>query len=63
MKTEHKPALKKVISAFEGKMNSLILYPPSGQKISYTKIIYAQAEHYKRVILGEETEYKAYFFK
>lgn len=59
----NKPALKKVISAFEGKMNSLILYPPSGQKISYTKIIYAQAEHYKRVILGEETEYKAYFFK
>lgn len=58
-----KSGLKKVISAFEIKMNSLILYQPTGQKISYAKIIYQQVLHYKRVISGEETEYKAYYFK
>lgn len=58
-----KNGIKKVISAFEAKMNSLILYAPNGQKISYTKIIYQQIQHYKRVICGEETEYKAYYFK
>lgn len=58
-----KAGLKKVIAAFETKMDSLILYAPTGQKISYKKIIYEQAEHYKRVVSGEETEYKAYYFK
>ncbi len=58
-----KSAVKKVITAFESKMNSQILYTPTGQKISYTRILYAQAEQYKRVISGEETEYRTYFFK
>ena len=44
-------------------MNSLILYSPTGQRLSYSKIIYHQAQHYKRVINEEETEYKAYYFK
>ncbi len=58
-----KAGLKKVIAAFENKMDTLILYSPTGQKISYSKIIYEQVEHYKRVINGEETEYKAYYLK
>ena len=58
-----KNGIKKVISAFEAKMNSLILYSPTGQRLSYSKIIYHQAQHYKRVINEEETEYKAYYFK
>lgn len=58
-----KPGLKKVITAFEAKMNSLILYLPTGQKLSYTAIIFRQVQHYKRVISEEETEYKAYYFK
>ncbi len=58
-----KNGLKKVISAFESKMNSLVLYQPTSQKLSYAKIIYQQVLHYKRVINGEETEYKAYYFK
>ena len=58
-----KNAIKKVISAFENKLDTLIFYSPTNQKISYTKIIYEQVIHYKRVILGEEKEYKAYFFK
>lgn len=58
-----KAGLKKVIGAFEAKMNSLVLYPPTNQKLSYAKIIYQQVLHYKRVVSGEETEYKAYYFK
>lgn len=58
-----KAGIKKVIAAFESKMDSMILYQPTGQKISYKKILYEQAEHYKRVVSGEETEYKAYYFK
>ncbi|MCM1322148.1 MAG: CRISPR-associated endonuclease Cas1 [Bacteroides sp.] len=55
--------LKKVITAFEAKMNSVILYAPALQKISYAKIIYQQVLCYKRVINNEETEYKSYYFK
>jgi len=58
-----KDGLKKVISSFEQKMDSLIMYAPTGQKLSYQKIIYEQAAHYKRVMSGEETEYKSYYFK
>lgn len=58
-----KNGMKKVIAAFEEKIDSLILYVPAGEKISYKKIIYEQAAHYKRVVTGEENEYKAYYFK
>ena len=58
-----KLGLRKVITAFEQKMDSLIFYPPKNQKLSYAKIIYEQVIHYKRVVLGEESEYKAYYFK
>ncbi len=58
-----KAGIKKVITAFEAKMNSQILYLPTGQKLSYTAIIFRQVQHYKRVINEEETEYKAYYFK
>ena len=59
----NKAGLKKVIAAFEQKMESVILYAPSGVRLPYKKIIYAQVEHYKRVVSGEETEYKSYYFK
>lgn len=58
-----KAGLKKVIASFEAKMDSDILYQPTGQKMAYIKIIYEQVLHYKRVISGEETEYKSYYFK
>ena len=58
-----KPGLKKVIAAFETKMDSQVMYQPSGQKTAYKRIIYEQASHYKRVINGEESEYVSYYFK
>lgn len=58
-----KNGLKKVIEAFEEKINSSVFYPPAEQKKSYIRIIYEQAAHYKRVVSGEENAYKAYYFK
>lgn len=53
--------LKKVIKAFEEKMTTYVVYEDS--KISYQKIIIRQVLAYKRVILGEEKEYKTFYFK
>ncbi len=58
-----KNGIKKVIVAFESKINSCVQYAPTAQKISYVRIIYNQVQHYKRVINEEETEYKVYSFK
>jgi hypothetical protein len=58
-----KAGIKKVIAAFENKMDSLIMYYPMNEKVSYKKIIYHQVQHYKRVINEEEKDYKAYYFK
>lgn len=49
-----KDGLNKVIAAFEEKMET---------GINYQKIIYAQAEQYRRVIAGEEAEYISYHQK
>ena len=58
-----KSGIKKVIAAFEDKIDTLIFYTPLEKKISYLRIIYEQAEHYRRVIVGEENEYRSYYFK
>lgn len=58
-----KNGLRKVIAAFEQKLDTVIFYPPTNQRLSYAKILYEQVIHYKRVILGEESEYRAYYFK
>lgn len=58
-----KGGLKKVIKAFEDKINSSVFYPPANDKKSYIRIIYEQTAHYKRVVSGEETNYKSYYFK
>ena len=46
-----KEGLNKVIAMFEEKMET---------GLNYQKIIYAQAEHYRRVVAGEEAEYIPY---
>jgi len=55
--------LKKVISAFEKKMETLMYYPPLGTQLSLDMIIIEQVKHFKRVILGEEKVYKGYLYK
>lgn len=55
--------LQKVAYQFEEKLKTLILYPPLGKPLSYERIILEQVRHFKRVILGEETEYKTFVIK
>lgn len=52
--------LKKVSAQFEDKMDTLIFYPPTGEKISYQHVIIEQVRHFSRVLLGEEMSYKPF---
>ncbi len=58
-----KEGLKKVISEFENKIRTLVLYVPKGERLSFNKIIFEQAMQFRRVIDGTETEYKGFIFK
>ena len=58
-----KDGMKATISAFEKKMQSLVLYEPEKERISYQKIIFSQVLQYKRYISGEQKEYTPFFGK
>lgn len=53
--------MKKVIKAFEEKMGTLVLY--ENEKLSYQKIIVRQAQAYKRMVAGEASEYRSFYYK
>jgi CRISPR-associated protein Cas1 len=55
--------IKKVISIFEKKIESTSYYQPLNAKTALNTIILEQVKCFKRVILGEETEYQGYKFK
>jgi CRISPR-associated protein Cas1 len=50
--------LKKVINQFEKRLNTEYFYVPEGRRIFYKELIHYQVKHFKRIILGEEKEYK-----
>jgi len=58
-----KEGLKKIIPAFEKKLDALFYYPPLEKQLSLTMIIIEQVKHLKRVILEEEKIYKGYLYK
>jgi len=58
-----KEGLKKVIAQFEQKIDSQLYYQPRDKKMSYREIMWAQIKHFKRVINGEEKEYKPLVIK
>ncbi len=58
-----KEGLKKVISQFEQKIDSQLYYQPREKKMSYREIMWAQVKHFKRVVNGEEKEYKPLVIK
>ncbi|MCL2193339.1 MAG: hypothetical protein FWB78_08085 [Treponema sp.] len=58
-----KEGLKKVISAFENKMETLVHYLPSKNRLTLSAIIIEQVRHFKRVVFGEEMVYKGYLYK
>jgi CRISPR-associated protein Cas1 len=55
--------IKKVISIFEKKIESTSYYQPLNAEIALKTIILEQVKYFKRVILGEETEYQGYKYK
>ncbi|GAB4172003.1 MAG: CRISPR-associated endonuclease Cas1 [Calditrichia bacterium] len=50
--------LRKVIAQFEKKMETEILHSHAERRMSYKQLIFYQIRHFKRVINGEEYEYK-----
>ena len=55
--------LKKVISQFEKRLSSEYFYTPENRKLFYKELIHHQVRHFKRVIIGEEKEYKPLIIK
>jgi CRISPR-associated protein Cas1 len=50
--------VKKVIAQFERKLNDGIYYAQTLSKVLYKKVFFKQAKHFRRVLGGEESEYK-----
>lgn len=54
---------KKACVCFEQKIRSLVLYEPCGERLSFFQIMVEQAKHYKKVVLGDEAAYRAFYYK
>ncbi len=55
--------LKKVITQFEKRLENQILHPHAERRMNYKQIIRFQAQHFKRVINGEEQFYKPFVIR
>jgi len=55
--------LGKVIAGFEKKMETALYYQREDTRLSMNRIIIAQVDHFKRVVNGEEKEYRGFFYK
>ncbi len=55
--------MKKVFEAFIEKINSAVIYAPAKKRMSFLEIMMEQSNMYKRVVLGEETEYKPFYYR
>jgi len=53
----HPPAFKRVITAFEKKMDSTFTHPLAGKTLSYAEAMVFQARLYRRVVEGEAEAY------
>ncbi len=49
--------MKAVVRLFEQKLASTVLYPPTGENMSYRQVILQQVRRCARVILGKEDQY------
>lgn len=59
----NKNGLKKVIEQYEKKLESRYFYLPEQKQITFRRLIYEQVKHFKRVINGEESDYKPFVIK
>ncbi|MHB1679386.1 MAG: CRISPR-associated endonuclease Cas1 [bacterium] len=53
-----KAGIKKVIEQFEKKLDTSIYFNNLGKNITYKELFFEQAQQFKRVVNGEESEYK-----
>lgn len=58
-----KEGLRKVISQFEKKLETEVLYQPLNKRVTYKRVFREQINHFKRVLLGEEDMYKPLVMK
>jgi CRISPR/Cas system-associated endonuclease Cas1 len=49
--------MKALVRLFEQKLASTVLYPPTGENMSYRQVILQQIRRCARFILGKEDEY------
>jgi len=55
--------LKKASAQFEEKMDTLIVHPGLSERMSYQKVIIEQVRHYRRVLMGEEPDYRPFIVR
>ncbi len=53
-----KTGIKKVITQFEKKLDTVVYYPLLEKKIPYRRLIFEQVRHFRRVLTGEATTYQ-----
>jgi CRISPR-associated protein Cas1 len=58
-----KEGLRKVITQFEKKLDTPFFYPPLEARITYKKLFFEQARHFRRVLSGEEATYRPFQIK
>lgn len=58
-----KIGLTKVITQLERKLDTSFYYQPLVKKITYKKLFFEQIKHFRRVMTGEEAEYKPLVLK
>ncbi len=59
----NKEGLRKVITHFEKKLDTPFFHAPLAKRISYKKLFFEQARHFRRVLSGEERAYRPFQIK
>lgn len=59
----NRQGLRKVIAQFEKKLDTQVMYQPLQRQLSYKKILFEQVRHFKRLLTGEERQYKPLVLK
>ncbi len=55
--------VKKAIVQYENKLAGKYFYNPTGEAITFKKIIASQVKHFKRILKGEESVYRPFVIK
>lgn len=59
----NKSGIRKVIAQYEKKLESKFYYVPAESQITFRRLIHEQVRHFRRVLTGEEAQYKPFVIK